>query len=293
MEAIERSQTLMNLNIRTPVLNDYRLQLDAVNDHLCFGAFYAFEASQNILQKSANETNEFTTQLFPSNPYSERIHRRVSDIIDFEESYLNQSAAMALQAGMEIVQSYFEKVRKFTAKFHNIEPANISAPEDELLLIQMTSRKCQFRKEIFDTIVYLRRRRNHCVHMLQTPTSEMEKFWKTDAETLNQFWKSQRTKLFDFNFLNEELISFRIQDGFAIMNLLRVCMSVIDSNIAINFSTQDIIADATKRVLLKSNHLRGDEERCIRKVKGLVMREYGKELDTDEHYRMIAVSVFI
>lgn len=287
MEANERSKTLMNLKIRTPVLDDYRLQLDAVNDHLCYGAFYAFEASQNILQKASKQPDEFTTQLFPSNPYSERIHRPVTDIINFEEKYLNQSAAIALQTGMEVVQCYFKKVRKFAANFHNIESANTSEPEDELLLTQMTLMKCEFQKEMFDTIVYLRRRRNHCVHMLQNPTSEMEKFWKNDAELLNQFWKIQRTNLLDFDFSNEELTAFRIQDGFAIMNLLRVCMSVIDSNIAINFSIQDIIADATKRVLLDSNHLRGDQERCIRKVKGLVMRDYGKRLETAEHYRMI------
>lgn len=56
-----------------------------INEQLCFGAFYAFEASLQLRDQSVAS---FTTDVFPQNPYAIWIHRPVSELAEFEEIYL-------------------------------------------------------------------------------------------------------------------------------------------------------------------------------------------------------------
>lgn len=263
----------MNETARTPIVGPFRRKLDMVNDQLCFGAFYAFEASLQLRDQSVAS---FTTDAFPQNPFASRIHRRISKMVEFEEVFFNQSALMAMQAGVEIVQAYFSAVRKHSATLHKLGMHSGASADDEALHEQMRSISCRTTPELFETIVYLRRRRNHLVHQLEEPSSEMKKFWKSgDAQRLNEFWLKRPAELFGFDFMNYTLDAFRIEDGFAIMNLLRICMLEIDRDVAQSLPGDAVLEEIEKSVLSENPHLKGDNNRLRKKVLSRLRRDYG------------------
>ncbi len=263
----------MNEIARTPIVAPFRKKLDMINDQLCFGAFYAFEAS---LQLHDQSVASFTTDAFPHNPYASRIHRRVKELAEFEEIYLNQSALMAMQAGVETVQAYFCAVRKHTAALHKIDMSSGESADDEALHEQIISINCRTTTELFETAVYLRRRRNHLIHQLSEPSSEMKKFWKAGgAQRLDEFWLKRPAELFGFDFSNRALDAFRIEDGFAIMNLLRICMLEIDRDVAQSLPRDALLEEIEKSVLSEKPHLKGDNNRLRNKVLSRLQRDYG------------------
>ena len=244
-----------------------------VNDQLCFGAFYAFEASQQLRNHSVAS---FTTDAFPQNPFSSRIHRLISEMVEYEETYFNQSALMAMQAGVEIAQAYFKAVRKHAATLHRLDLNSGASADDEALHEQMRSISYHTTPELFETVVYLRRRRNHLIHQLEEPSSEMKKFWKNgDAQRLNSFWLERPAELFGFDFYNHTLDAFRIEDGFAIMNLLRICMLEIDRDVAQSLPRGAVLEEIEKSVLSEKPHLKGDKNRLRRKVLSRLRCDYG------------------
>lgn len=99
-------------------------------------------------------------------------------MVEFEETYFNQSALMAMQAGVEIAQAYYKAVRKHAVTLHRLDLNSGASADDEALHEQMRSISYHTTPEFFETVVYLRRRRNHLIHQLEEPSSEMKKFGK-------------------------------------------------------------------------------------------------------------------
>ncbi|MEP3948104.1 hypothetical protein [Ascidiaceihabitans sp.] len=282
----------MNTAQRTPLLKSFRNRLDIANDQLCFSAFYAYEASQLVSAKAAKQPDSFTSEVFDRNPFSSRIHRCMNDMANFQTEFLAQASATALHVGVETLLAYMSAVRSHSSSLHGGEASSMGNPEEEELLKHLQDVSCILEKELFDTTSYLRRRRNHLVHMLADPTNEMKRFWNKGACFVTDFWSKRPAQLFDFDFFSQDLAEFTIEDGFAIMNILRIIMSDIDRAIASSLPQDAVLKEVTHRTVDRSKHLLGNHGRLIRKIRALAVLEYGLDLD-EKSYPDSAISVAI
>ena len=278
------------LAIKTPLAARYLRKLDNINDQLCFNAFAAEVVAGQVTPMVMVEPEAFTTAAFPGNPHASRIHRRVAELPTFQAEAMSQACANSLQVGSEHLQAYFDDVRKLGVGLLGGEVARRDDDEgnDERLHRQLKAWRGTCPSEIFETAIYLRRRRNHLVHLHEAPASEMRNFLGSGATKLIKFWGKRPTELLGFNFAASALDRFPIEDGYAVMNLMRVCLRTVDAAVAAVLPVEGLARRAAGEVLNRDGKLRGAPSNVARKLRETVKMDYGAEVPSIMAQRIAA-----
>lgn len=274
---------------KTPLAGRYLRKLDGINDQLCFNAFAAEVVAGEVTPMAAQEPDTFTTAAFPDNPHASRIHRRLAELPAFQTDAISQACANSLQAGSEHLQAYFDEVRKLgVAILGGGVGTRDDEGDDERLQRQLKAWMAACPGEIFETAIYLRRRRNHLVHLHEEPASEMRNFLGSGAARLTRFWAKRPIDLMSFDFANQALDRFRIEDGYAVMNLMRVCLRDVDAAVAANLPVEALARRAATEILGRDRQLRGSPALLARKVRTTLQMDYGAQIPDDTSERIAA-----
>ena len=105
-----------------------------VNDQLCYSVLLHEEFEETILKHAELSSNLFTSSIFPSNPFSERLYRRGKDLPLFAKKSRITGLRMAVIVGYEHVAAYLDDVQRFRARIK-------ASPHDTIRADQVWSSK--------------------------------------------------------------------------------------------------------------------------------------------------------
>ena len=95
---------------RTSLLRPYLAKIDSLNDQLWYFLFTTKELNSIISRFSTSAQKGFTTDLFFKNPYSKRLHIRVSELIDHQNNNKRLTFGAYFSTCYEITSNYIRDV---------------------------------------------------------------------------------------------------------------------------------------------------------------------------------------
>ncbi|KSB91740.1 hypothetical protein AS593_06880 [Caulobacter vibrioides] len=276
---------------KTPLSKPYALQLNEINNQLCFAALVNEEACKVIRPGHAHPEKADTTTLFPGNSHASRIHRWAKDLAEVEVRAVSTSCRSALIAASEYVQIYCEEALKLVGSVSAIPHDPPAGGADEKLRAQLKAAGAPVIDGVFDTVIYLRRRRNNLVHANGSFRADFEKHFPAGAERLTAFWAKRPTELGGFDFANRRIEVFTVEDGYAVMNLFRICLSEIDGWVAGLLPLPHVVETIVKALLVRAPGLGGDLPRLVRKTRAVLELDYSERLDAATLGPMVQAAV--
>lgn len=228
---------------RTPIKNRFKDHLTVINDQLIYYLFADKEVESRLSTISVSSEDEYTTDLFPDNEYSERLHVKYSAITAFRDGVTNANKAVCLVLGTEYLLTFMQEAQEFRESVVYDNKCDIveDAVEDQLYKKLIRWSRHPIEKKIFKTVKYLRLRRNHLVHARTDLRGGLKKIITQDSRELNRYWATKKTRLDDFSFSKKEMNRFSTGEIFSLINLVRVCMEEIDSMIINSVGIEDLL----------------------------------------------------
>jgi hypothetical protein len=270
--------------MKTPTLRKYESRLVEVNDQLCYFLFSDIESESHIKKASVNTADAFTTDVFPNNEFSERLHIKVEALPAFREKAFHTLVGMSLIAAAEYLLNYIEDIEVYRSLVLPSPYDSIfnEKPEEQLKDKLKGWHGRDIDIAIIKTVKYLRLRRNHIAHVREEMSDGFSSLVKNDANFLNKYWGSKTTELYDFDFSNREYSTFSVKDVFALVNLTRVCMRLIDEVVVSTVAPKDI-AQFEIGEFLENKSLNGMvESKKVRKFKAFIQHKYGVSIECSE-----------
>lgn len=263
---------------KTPLSRPYARQLNAINDQLCFAAL-AYEEVRKIISPGHDHPGAAdTTTLFPGNTQASRIHRVAKELPAVEAEAVSTSCRSALIAASEYIQIYCEEALKALIQAVDTPITPPPGGADEKLKAQLKASGAPVIDGIFDTVIYLRRRRNNLVHANGSFRSEFERHFPAGAARLSAFWGGRPADLGGFDFANRQIDVFTVEDGYAMMNLFRICLAEIDAWVAGLLPLPYIVETVVGTLLATGPGLRHNLPRLVRKARTVIEYDYGERL---------------
>lgn len=228
---------------RTPIGKKFIEELIKVNDQLCYSALLHHEFEGATLDHAKSSPDEFTSSIFPSNPFSERLYRRAKDLPAFSLQSRTTGFRMAVIVGYEHVLAYLEEAQAFRARRKPSPEDSIydDAPEDQIFNKLTNWLPQSPNKGYFTTLGYFRHMRNTFAHGHVGPSKEFSAFAAQHSHSLRKFWSNGVTDLGGFDFKSAQSKTLSADTAFAIMNLFRICLREIDSLLASTLSLEDVL----------------------------------------------------
>jgi len=277
--------------MKTPILRKYETKLVEVNDQLCYFLFSDAEVEAHLDKTTAESGEAFTTNIFPDNRFSERLHIKVSALPLFRKQAFHTTAGVSLIAAVEYMLYYIEEIERYRAKVlpsvHDSLHSN--KPEEQLEnKLKEWSGKAP-NNAIIKTIKYLRLRRNHIAHLNDEMSQDFKSLIRNDATQLNNYWKSRETEIYDFDFAKTDFSLFSESESLALINLTRVCLKIIDE-IILSTIEPTIIAQYEIIEFLKKKSINGlTDSKKSSKFRGMLVSKYGSGIGcTDEEFEAYA-----
>jgi hypothetical protein len=264
---------------KTPIGTKFVGELAKVNDQLCYLALLHHEFEATMTHHERSSPADFTSDIFPKNPFAARIYRRADELPTFGRESRTTAFRMAAIVGFEQTLAYLEEIQAFRAGVKPSPEDSIRADAPELQLLKRLEGWLPVspKSGYFTTLGYCRHMRNSFAHGHDKPSKEFAAFAAQHSHSLNKFWKNGITELNGFDFKDLESRKLSPERAFAIMNLLRICVREIDSMIASTLTLEDLLQPIVKEIIRKKPDLNRFPSRVASKVRATVTRQYGKE----------------
>lgn len=268
--------------MKTPTLRKYEEKLIEVNDQLCYFLFAQEEFKNKWEELNKENVEMFTTEMFPKNKFSTRFHVKVKNILNIESNSFHTLLGISLITGVEYLLNYIKDIIFFHNMICNNQQDCLPVAEglEEVLDNFFTTNKIiNLSPEVIKTIKYLRLRRNHVVHIRHTLSDEFNSLIKNNNKLMKKYWNNKNrqvlTNIYDFDFITKKPLEFNIDEIFALINLTRICMRLIDEKILSSITLEQIIMYEIP-IYLNENKLHSiDLNVKIRKCKQYIHTKYG------------------
>jgi len=269
-------------NIKSPVLRKYEKKLIEVNDQLCYFLFSNAEFESN-LKKIKKSEKLFTTDVFGDNEFASRLHIKIENLPLHSKKAFNTLVSISHIASVEYLLGYIEEIEEYHSLIFPTAFDSILDEKKEEQLLQKIKNwsNCSFEIEIIKTIRYLRLRRNHVVHLSEELNDSLKFLIKNESNQLNNYWEGMPTQLYDFCFSKQECSSFTVNEIFALINLVRVCMRKVDEAIMFGLELNDIAKYEFNILRNKDINFIYHPKR-LRKFNRLLLMKYGVKFDIKE-----------
>ncbi|WP_134082375.1 hypothetical protein [Thiohalophilus thiocyanatoxydans] len=182
--------------MKTPILRKYEARLAEVNDQLIYFLFSDAEVEAHLEKNTKNNEDKYTTDIFPDNQFSERLHIKASALTEFRRKSFNTLVGVSLISAVEYLLYYIEEIEDYRASvlpsLH--DSINDDKPEQQLASKIKAWGGNEIHSAIIKTIKYLRLRRNHIAHLGEEMTQDFSSLIKNDANHLNGYWKSKKNR---------------------------------------------------------------------------------------------------
>ncbi|MCG9710938.1 hypothetical protein L1D46_19395 [Pseudoalteromonas sp. Isolate3] len=272
--------------LKTPALRRYESNQININDQLCYYLFADKEVEQHLNAKTDLVDEKYTTEVFTTNNYAERLHVKISALGDFRQKSFHTFCGITLISSIEYLLSYVDDIQEFRSR---IEPSAIDKETDEKPEIQLEKKlkswiESDEIKGLIKTIKYLRLRRNHIAHVRSSLSDDLKALIKNDSNYLNKFWGKKKTNIYDFDFSNMNISEFGETEILAIVNLSGVCMKIIDELVIQSIDTDNIVKYEVIRFNEKLGKTQLPSRKKVSKFNGYLASNYGMLSISEEEY---------
>lgn len=234
---------------KTHFLKSHIDKIDALNDQLWYYLFATDELNRQLIAFSDKAKENFTTDLFKTNPHSKRIHIQVSALAKHQKENKNLTFGAYFGTCYEIsskhIRTSFDTLKSFNSLTTYTWDRGKEPEANLLKLLQKESLPVP-NANVLDTFSYLRHRRNHFTHINETSNSRVLGFMTSTCPRLNTYWRASGaithldfTKAFVRDFTQEETIE--------LIKLVRICVIEIDKHISTLLNTNSVIEHIVKR----------------------------------------------
>jgi len=265
---------------RTPIMRRYEDALALINDQLCFAALASHEFSWTVDILAAEKAEEFTTAVFPENPNTKRLFRKVKDLAAFASKAEVIAYRMGVVFGYEHLAAYLEDALDFRKA---IQPS----PQDKLTydaLEETVAHRLQgwspgaVKQDYFRTVGYLRHLRNSFAHAHDGPSAELASYAAVHAHALNKFWDNGRTEIGEIDFRTLPSEDMTAGSAYALMNLTRICAREIDQQIAGTLTNETVLNIALDDAWKQNPNIGVAAARLAAKARGYIEAQFGDRL---------------
>ena len=254
---------------RTPISSRFTKQLIDVNDQLCFSALRQHEFEQMLAPILLAHASDFTTSVFPSDPFAKTIYRKIGDLPCFSHESGQIELRMGVIASAEFALAYLEEAQTFRQSLLQTEHDGVKndAEEEQLRLKLHHWSSGAPVSGFFRTLGYLRLLRNHYAHVNDEPDPAFENYARSHGTPLNKFWAARPTDVHGIDFKSPGFQRLTPDLMFGIMNVLRVSLQHIDAMVADTLSLFDCVRYCVEDVLRSKNGQQLSVARVTSKVR--------------------------
>lgn len=228
---------------KTPLASRFTKQLNRVNDQICFAALQQWDFARRLEPLVDSHPKQFSTEVFPTNPYAKGIYRRVSELADLSGDAEVIALQMGVVASVEHLLAYMEEVQAFREVLiaDDGEEIRDDAEEEQLRLKINRWGGSQPTSQYFKTLGYFRHLRNHYAHVNLKPVSAFATYIRSYGTPLNSFWNNGVTDVHGVDFRTLAGSRLTPELAFGVMNLLRVCLWHVDEIVAETLTLTDAV----------------------------------------------------
>lgn len=269
---------------KTPIRAKFVSRLERINDQLCFAAFGRHELGALFALHVESSPEDYSTQVFPANPYAGRIYRKMKDIPSFAAVSDEIELQMVVISGGEHALAYIVEIEKFRSKLLP-SPADAiarDAPEDQIFDKMSQWAGALPPRGDYRTLGFLRLLRNHYAHVNEAPSPAFAAYLAQHAHHLQSFWNNGVTHLGNFRFRTLIDAPLTAEDAFAIMNLLRVVIEHVDASFAATLSLDAVLPEVTAHLIATRPGHDRTPARLSPKVRAAIEHDYGCKFGIDE-----------
>lgn len=229
---------------KTPVTARFLQRLVDVGDQICFSALRQWEFDRTLSGAAAQRPADFTPAVFTSNPFSNRIYRRMGDLPQFSAEAEQVALKMGVIASVEHVLACLDEMQTFRAA---LAPTSVDAfrndAEEEQLRAKIEAWSgASLTAAYFRTIGMSRLLRNHYAHLNDKPHPALKAYIASHATALNRFWAKAPTQLHGLDFRTISTVPLTFELAIAIVNLLRVSLVHVDEMLSATIEFDDVVA---------------------------------------------------
>ncbi len=234
---------------KTYFLKNHIDKVDALNDQLWYYLFATEELNRQLTSFSDKAKENYTTDLFKSNPHSSRIHVTVSSLPKHQKENKNLTLGAYFATCYEIAAKHIRTSFDTLKAFNSLTAYSWDGrkePEKNLLKLLLDEGLPAPDVNITDTITYLRHRRNHYTHIIETPNPSLAGFLTATCPRLNTHWRAPGTTI-HLDFTKTLVRDFTQEETIELIKLLRICLIEIDEHIAGLLNVNSVIEHLVKR----------------------------------------------
>lgn len=229
---------------KTPVTARFLQRLIEVGDQICFSALRQWEFDRTLAGAAAQRPADFTPAVFASNPFSNRIYRKMGDLPQFSAEAEQVALRMGVIASVEHVLACLDEMQAFRAALAPTSADSLKSDAEEEQLrakIEAWSGKSPT-AAYFRTIGMFRLLRNHYAHLNDKPHPALKAYMASHATALNRFWTKAPTQLHGLDFRTIAAVPLTFDLAIAVVNLLRVSLIHIDEMLAATLPFDNVVA---------------------------------------------------
>lgn len=269
---------------KTPLSHRFTQQLNRVNDQICFAALQQWDFASRLEPLVVSRPKDFSTDVFPINPYAEAIYRRVSELADLSGDAEVIALQMGVVASVEHLLAYLEEVQTFRESLiaDDGEAIRDDAEEEQLRLKITRWQGSEPTSQYFRTLGYFRHLRNHYAHVNPKPVSAFATYIRSHGTPLNTFWNNGVTDVHGVDFKTLANSSLTPELAFGVMNLLRVCLRHVDEIVAETLTLADAVRWIVQQIRNVPRNRTMDARRLESKVTVRLKMEWNLEADSSK-----------
>lgn len=235
---------------KTELLKPYLERIEALGDQLWYFLFVSEELNQNLERYSSKAKEHYTVDLFATNPFSQRIYIKANKLIDHQNQNKKFTFGSYFSTSYEIVSNYlkdsFANLKSFNT-LPNYNWVNQEPPEQNFRALLSNNFIPLPDPFIFNTFTYLRLRRNHFTHLINTANARLIGFCGANGANLNTHWVNSGT-INNIDFSSAVNVNDYSQEiTIDLMKALRITLIEFDSYLASILNLDAVINSLVQR----------------------------------------------
>jgi hypothetical protein len=264
---------------KTPLILETRQKLRLLGDQLYYTTFVDELVALMLEARPAEDLVRFTAEAFPESKKAPRIHIPLARLAAFRDGALSAGFGAVVVASYEVCDSYMVALPQLLQRLstQTIEPQYSDKPEENARLALIDAASPPIDAEVFETLKYVRLRRNHIAHLREDPTKELAALIRQRGTHLYRYWDEPE----DISFSDWPSEVLSEGEAVGLLKYLRVCIERIDEAAGQCLDDLLVIEQLNAELVQAQPNLRHSSmmPRRTNKIEALAEMLYGRDID--------------
>ena len=264
---------------KTPLILETRQKLRLLGDQLYYTTFVDELVVAMIGSRPTSDLARFTPDVFPGSKKAPRINIPLSRLAAFRESALSAGFGAVVVASYEVCNSYMLGLPRLLRRLctRRVADEYSDKPEENARLALVDAASPPIDTEVFETLKYVRLRRNHIAHLREDPGKELATLIRQRGTHLNRYWDEPA----EITFADWPSETLSEAEAVGLLKHLRICIEQIDEAAGQCLDDLLVIEELNAELVQAQPHLRDASviPRRTGKIEALADMLYGRDID--------------